>query len=118
MTTDREHISRFVPEDHESDPTLSEACHAFEKYLAGQGYEPAADVCPWADGEYFGAVDAYDLVDNFIGEEPVYEASRDEITTHACEIGPISNAFSGDDEPNEPDWDEDEPNEPDNEPDY
>jgi hypothetical protein len=73
---------------------ISDACAAFEQYLRDNDYEAAVEVCPWAEGEYVGAEDAYDLLADFLGEHPEYDVARDELAIHACEIGQVSNAFA------------------------
>lgn len=98
------HRSRFVStpsEDGSSPVAISAACYAFEQYLVDDDYEAAVEVCPWAEGQYVGAEDAYDLVDDFLGEHPEYSTCHDELIAHAGEIGQVSNAFAdrpGDDD--------------------
>ena len=69
---------------------LTEAETAFEDYLTSLGYEPAVEVCPVDEGEFFGATDAWDMVADFIGEHPEFEKDEEEVSKHALEIGQVS----------------------------
>jgi hypothetical protein len=105
--------SRFVDELDTHDGTslgveISDACAAFEDYLDENGYELAVEVCPHdSEDGYFGATDASDLVLNFLGEHPEWDAHQAEINAHAFEIGEVSDIAKGD--PEEEDYPDEDP---------
>jgi hypothetical protein len=73
---------------------ITPAMDRFERYLEENGYEAANECCPIDDGELVGAVDAYDVVWDFLSDSPDDERYTKELQEHATDIGQISNDWS------------------------
>lgn len=89
--------SRFLPELVE----ISDAAARFEEWLAAEQYELAVECCPYesAEGGYQGATDAWELLDEYLPDHPEEEAFLDELQEHAAELGPMSNLWNREEEP-------------------
>lgn len=83
---------------HDGDmQTISDACAAFDAWLESKGYQLAVDCAPWDSGElggYLGAVDAWDLVSDYLDEHPDQAAHQEELREYATEMGQVSNQWN------------------------
>jgi hypothetical protein len=86
------HKSRWLCDDDDRASTnLSPEVWAFEQWLIAHHYEPAVEVCPRNDGEFFGAVDACDVLDSYWAElESDDPGVYDALMAYAAELGEIA----------------------------
>jgi len=70
---------------------------AFIDWLTSEGYEPAIECCPIDDGELMFATDTYDLLDDYLSENPQPNEKEEELRKFALfdgYWGQVSNAFN------------------------
>jgi len=90
-----------------------DAVSKFQQWLRENKYEDAVEVCPYdgREGGYQGAVDAWDVVHEYIGEceEEPSPDDYDALIAYAADIGQFADPkIWGDNEPDEIDDDFDE----------
>jgi hypothetical protein len=68
---------------------------AFNAWLEKNGFKSADDVCPvdTESGSYVGAKDAWDLVYDFLADNPRFESRYTELRDYAVELGQLANTF-------------------------
>lgn len=67
-----------------------------EDWLHIAGYAAAVERCPVDGGEYVGAEETEDVLEDFLGQNPDCESQRDTIGDFLFETGPYSLTFGGD----------------------